>query len=240
VESNVKLPIDLNSLPPFRELKALLGLERALFVWWTLWQELGYRAQEGNCPGRLPAAEVASFVAALEPTESDPKARAQILEHLVAVRLLKRDGDDYVCVRFAISHSDMGQRSQAQRGGDMRAYNLRMKKADGQAIQQSFLINEARLVDEQGQPLQAEQVKRVTRLIVACDNALYKGPRPDYGFTEGLIQEALRVLKQFTDEDIDYVCNRVARNRNHPALNGVTTEKLLPMFGGIVQKMEAA
>jgi hypothetical protein len=240
MDSIVKLPIDLNSLPPFRELKAILGLERALFVWWTLWQELGYRAQEGNCPGRLPGAEVASFLAALEPTEPNAEKRAQIFDQLVAARLLKRDGEDYVCVRFAMTHSDMGQRSQAQRGGDMRTYKMRMRQADNQAMQQSFLINEARLVDEQGQPLSAEQVKRVTRLIVACDNALYKGARPDYGFTEGLIQEALRVLKRFTDEDIDYVCNRVALRRNHPALNGVTTEKLLPMFDAIVQRMEVA
>src|SRR5258707_8742417 len=62
MDSTVKLPIDLNSLPPFRELKLLLGLERALFVWWTLWQELGYRAQEGSCPGRLPLADVPSFL----------------------------------------------------------------------------------------------------------------------------------------------------------------------------------
>jgi hypothetical protein len=238
MDSTVKLPIDLNSLPPFRELKLLLGLERALFVWWTLWQELGYRAQEGNCPGRLPLADVPSFLASLEPTEPNAEQRAQLLQHLVSVRLLKQDGEDFVCPRFAMLHGEMGQRSQAQRGGDMRAFKLRMKKAGGQSFQQALLISETKLVDAEGQPLAAEEVKRVTRLIVCCDNALYKDPRPSYGFTEGLIQDALRVLKRFTDEEIDFVCNKVALHRNHPALNGFTTEKLLPVFTDIVQKME--
>ena len=241
MDSLIKLPIDLDKLPPFRVLRSALGAERALFVWFVLWQELAYRAQEGGCPGRLPKVETASFLAALEPVEADAQKREQLLNLAFHSRLLVLDGEDYVCPRFAVLHGDMGQqRTQAQRGGDMRAYKQRMKKAGGAAFQQSLLISESKLVDEEGQPLAAEEVQRVTRLIVACDNALYKDPRPSFGFTEGLIQDARAVLKRFTDEQIDFVCNQVALHRNHPALNGLTAEKLLPMFGDIVQRMEAA
>jgi hypothetical protein len=235
----VKMPIDLLQLPPFRQLRQLMGsAERALFVWFTLWQELGYRAQEGNCPGRLPAQDAALFTAALEPVERDPEKRAQLFQHLLTVRLLSQDGPDYVCPRFAILHGQMGARSQAQRGGDVRAYGQRMEKAEHSAFQQSLLVPPGKLVDGEGRPLPAEQVRRVMRLIVACDNALFKGARPSWGFGEGLIASALRVLQRFTDEEVNQVCLAVARPRNHPALNGVTTEKMLPMFGEMVGRLE--
>src|SRR5437660_1453993 len=134
----VKIPIDLIQLPPFRQLRDVLGgPEQALFVWFTLWQELGYRAQEGVSPGRLLGSDVPVFLAALQPCESDPTKRKEIFQHLISVRLLRQDENDYICPRFAVLHGDMGHRSQAQRGGDMRAFNQRMRKADGLVFQQS-------------------------------------------------------------------------------------------------------
>jgi hypothetical protein len=243
MDSSVKMPIDLVQLPPFRQLRELLGgPERALFVWFILWQELGYRMQEGVSPGRLPGADLPLFLDALTPggpaPGMEPKA---IFQHLLTVRLLRQDGEDYVCPRFALLHGDAGQnRTLAQRGGDMRAFQQRMKKAQGAAFQQSLLIHESKLVDGEGQPLPAEEVKRVMRLIVACDNALFREARPPFGFTEGLIQSALAILQRFTDEEIDCVCRTVALHRHHPALSGLNTEKLLPMFSGIVAKLEGA
>jgi hypothetical protein len=240
MDSALRLPIDLLQLPSFRQLKTRFGLERSLLIWFVLWQELRYRAQEGNCPGRLPAAEVPVVLAALSIAEPDESAQREIFNQIVASGLLKPDGQDFVCPRFALLHGAEPNRSQAQKGGDMRAYTQRMKKAAGQTFQQSLLISETKLVDEEGQPLPAEEVKRVMRLIVACDNALFKPNRPPFGYTEGLIQEARAVLKRFTDEEIDLVCRTVALHRNHPSLNGVTTERLLPMFAEVAKKLEAA
>jgi hypothetical protein len=239
MESAIKMPIDLLQLPPFRQLRVALGSpERALFIWFTLWQELGYLAQEGSTSGRLPAAHVPVVLNAFEPVERDPEKCRAILAELIASRLLRQDGEDYVCPRFAVMHGDMTrQRSQAQRGGDMRAFKLRMNRAEGQAFQQSLLIDEGMLVDGEGQPLPPETVKRVTRLIVACDNALFHEVRSQFGYTEGLIQSALMVLNRFTDEEIDSVCRTVALRRHHPALNGLTAEKLLPRFADIAQKL---
>jgi hypothetical protein len=69
-DSAIKLPIDLLQLPPFRQLRASFGLERALLLWFILWQELRYRSQEGTCSGRLPGAEIPIFLTALSPLES--------------------------------------------------------------------------------------------------------------------------------------------------------------------------
>jgi hypothetical protein len=238
---DLKLPIDLLQLPPFRQLRASFGVERSLLIWFILWQELRYRSQEGNCAGWLPGAEVPIFLTALSPLESEGSKQQEIFQKLIEVGVLKPDGQDFVCPRFALLHgNDANHRSQAQRGGDMRAYKLRLKKAEGQSFQQSLLINEAKFVNEAGEPLSAEEVKRVMRLIVACDNALFKPNRLPFGYTEGLIQEARDVLKQYADEEIDLVCRTVALHRNHPSLNGVTTEKLLPMFGEIAKKLEGA
>ena len=57
---------------------------------------------------------------------------------VVEARLLVRDGDEYSCPRFAVLHgATLGNtRSLAQQGGDMRAFSLRQKKANGQVLQQ--------------------------------------------------------------------------------------------------------
>lgn len=249
----LKLPIDLPQLPPFRQLKGVLGWERALGVWFVLWQELGYRCQEGGSPGRLLAGDVPGLKGALEifeaavPLTPDPSPRGEgnrvdeIFGELVKCRLLVADGEDWVCPRFALLHGEAHlARSQAQRGGDMKAYLARQKRAEGEVFKQSCLIPEARLVDGEGQPLEADLVKRLMRLIVACDNALFKGTRPHYLFTEGLIADALEVLRKYSEEEVDLVLRTVVKHRNHPALGGMSAEKLLPKFGEIVGRLDAA
>jgi hypothetical protein len=239
----VQLPLDLTSLPPFRQLEAGIGRLRALWVWWTVWRELAYLSQEGLAPGRVRGEDRAGFIQALglplEQATSNLRhpTSNEIWELLLASRLLKADGPDWVCARFALLHGGACQpRNQAQRGGDMRAYHLRQRHAESEAFQQALLITESKMVDEHGEPLDPEARQRVTRLIVTCDNALFKGQRPPHGYTEGLVQDALRVLAKFSDEEINRVCTFVANRRNHPLLT--TTEKLLPQFGDIVRLLE--
>lgn len=235
----MKVPIDLTQLPQFRLLREKLGrAELAMLAWFTLWQELSYRLQDGGEAGRLRSEDAPGVEQAMESAFRDiGLGEHGMLEKMVAARLLVRDGEDYVCPRFAVLHAGSAGRSQAQRGGDMRAYALRQRKAQGEAFQQSLLIPASRLVDAEGKPLSAEMVKRVTRLVVACDNALFKGARPSYGYTEGLIQDALRVLGRFTDEEIDAMCRTVALKRTHPALNGMNAEKLLPGFAEVAGRL---
>ncbi len=119
----------------------------------------------------------------------------------------------------------------------MKAYRQGKKKVPVQAFQQALLIQEAKMVDAEGKPLDRETVRRVTRLIVSCDNALYRPDRPAWSYTEGLIQTALRVLQEFSDEEIDVVCDRLAKLPRSPALMGMTTERLLPEFREVLGKV---
>jgi len=250
VETNtVKLPIDLLQLPPFRKLRTKLhrageanGVEQALLIWWVLFQDLKYRAQEGGPAGRMPKADQQSFLSELA-TQFEETAHAvkidEIIPTLVELKILIEDGEDYVCTRYAVLNGEgSAGRTNAQRGGDMRAYDHRARKLGEATLQQSLQIADSKLVDDEGLPLPAEEVRRITRLVVACDNALFKPLRPSPGFTEGLIQSARTVLKKYTDEEIDQVCRIVAMHRNHPALNGITTERLLPVFGEMIRKLE--
>ena len=247
----VRLPIDLMSLPPFRHVEATLGPVRSVWAWWLAWRELAYLAQEGLAPGRVRVEDLPSFIAMLAVPDmangsmanglAIPNGQgvsgAEIWALLTASRLFKADGPDWVCPRFALLHTGASaSRSAAQRGGDQKAYNQRQKKTEGLAFQQGLMLDASKLQDEHGEPLAPEQRQRVTRLIVSCDNALFKDPLPLHGYTEGLVQDALRVLAQFSDEEIDRVCHFVSAHRNHPMLT--TTEKLLPQFGEIVRILE--
>ena len=236
----VHLPLDLTSLPPFRGLEAELGTARALWLWWLVWRELAYLAQEGGAPGRVREEDRAAFVQALSVPSVERgsvEPGPAMWELLLRSRLLKEDGRDFVCVRFANLHgASCLPRSQAQRGGDMRAYHQRQKHAPQDAFQQALSLPEDKMVDADHQPLSEEQRKRVTLLIVTCDNALHKPQRPVHGYSEGLVQDALRVIARFSDEEIDRVCLFVAGHRTNVMLS--TTEKLLPQFGEIVRLLE--
>lgn len=237
----LKLPTDLTSLPPFRLLEASLGPTRALWLWWTAWRELAYLMQEGLAPGRIRAEDKSGFVAALVlPPDSDDSNPAEAGEHLwsllLSSHLLKADGEDWVCARFALMQEGPTHRSAAQRGGDAKAYEARQRQMPGLAFQQALQISESKMVDEHGEPLTKEMRERVTRLVVSCDNALFKNLRPPHGYSEGLVQDALRVLANFTDEQIAAVCKFVSDHRSNPMLT--TTERLLPVFGEITRMLE--
>jgi hypothetical protein len=230
----VQLPLDLTSLPPFRALEAELGPVQALWVWWSLWRELAYLAQEGVTPGRIRAEDKAS----VERAVCECKATWDLL---LRSRLLKADGEDWVCLRYAVLNGGrvVGPRSQAQRGGDMRAFNAKQRRLEDEAQQQTFaLLKRGVFVDSEGKKLEPAALERVTRLVVACDNALVRPQvrHPDTDYTEGLVQDALGVLAKFTDEEINRVVNFIAKNRGHPMLT--TTEKLLPQFKIIVGLLE--
>ena len=240
MEVVLKLPIDLTQLPPYRHLRDSLGdASKALHVWFILWQELLYRMQEGNEPGIIPCRDEEVFLKALEPVDADPEKRASMFQALKESKLLKQDGDNYVCPRFQVLHSGVSHSpsSISRLGGSMKAFNTRMQDVNNRAFQQTLCIADYKFKDETGEPLTEEVTRRITRLIIACDNALFKNERPPAGYTEGLIQDALKVVKRYADEQIDYICRTVALHRDHAALRGMLTEKLLGIFPDIVPKL---
>lgn len=241
--SNLALPIDLPQLPQFRQLKAHLKGDAgsALLAWYVLWQQLAYRAQDGTPAGRLPGSDVATVVDALEDLHGAVTDRRALFDFFESpMKLLIRDGEDYVCPRFAglNSHLSPVARSREQRGGDMKAFVHHQKKLEDGALELGLAVDGSKFKDKDGQPIMPEEARRAWWLISTCDNALFKPARPPYGFTEALIGDAVDVVRRHGDESIRSVARRLVENRVHPFVSGLTTERLLPQFGSIVAKLE--
>jgi len=240
MEAAFKIPSDLPLLSQFNDLVSAVGnRSRAYHIWYLIWQDLFFRAQEGAPRGRLPRAMLPGLLRTLSEVEPDAD-RCRELFHKVIVeqsRVLEKDGEDYVCPRFIIFNSQVGKGSRESVGGNRKAFIARQKKVQGQAFEQSLLIPANRFVDGDGKALDADKVKRVTRLIISCDNALYKPERQPMSYTEGLIQSALSVLAKYTDEEINLIINKISFQRDHPALNGMVTENLLPVLEDTARKL---
>lgn len=234
MEAAFKIPSDLPLLRPFKDLVIALGSPgKAYHVWYIIWQDMFFRAQEGGPKGRIPSASVPALLRSLSEVEPDEaKCREELFNKAIVAdsRLLELDGKDYVCPRFILLNSQLGKGGRESVGGQRRAFLNRQKKVPGQAFEQSLLIPPERFIDGEGKKLEGEQVKRVMHLIISCDNALGKPSRLETDYSEGLIQSALAVLKNYEDEEINIIITKISKKRDHPALNEVNTEKLLPVF----------
>ena len=239
MEAAFKIPSDLQLLTQFKELASALGRSKAYHVFYLVWQELFLRAQEGAPKGRLPASQVPGLIRTLLEVEPDP-AKCDEMFHKAIVeqsRLLERDGEDLVCPRFMVLNAQTGKGSAASIGGSRKSFMTKQKRLQADAFQQSLLIRPEVFIDGDGKKLDSDQVKRVMRLVISCDNALYKPERMATGYSEGLIQAALSVLAKFTDEEINLMVTKVSMNRDHPALNGMVAERLLPELEATVRKL---
>lgn len=239
----LKLPVDICSLPPFRRLKAIFGSpSKAMLTWVILYRELAYAAQNNAAPGHFPAKDrdmIEGEIAREAQLSVDESAG--LMDRLIEVELVKRDGDDYFCSRFIEDHTGVAvgkERSKEARGGDMRSFRIGAKKAQEDAFQLGLRIAGEKYTDPAtGEKMSSEMVQRVNRLIRCADLALFKNNRPDHGFTEGLICDAAMVLKGNTDAEIDILLQEIVKKRGHPLLQGFTAEKLLPMFNSIIPKL---
>ena len=237
-----KFPLDLTELSVFRVLKDTLGgVEPAVHFFWLLWRDLAQLAQEGAPLGRLTASGLASFTSLLVDLHkfSDKDlARAFLQTACVEAGLFAKDGEDLVCLRFISLNSDLVRRADRESvGGMVKAFNHKQRKMESELKQLELRVPARVFVDADGTPLDAEAVSRLSRLIISCDNALLR-ERPPIGWTEGLIQLALRIIRKLSDDQIDYTVRKVVMNRKHPALAGLSTEKLLPQFDTIVSRVE--
>src|ERR1700723_660878 len=162
----VRLPLDLTQIPPFREIKGALGAGEAHMLWWELWRELGYHCQEGVTLGRLPNSAVHGFKSAL--TEQGLDAEKGFAA-LVGSKLLVGDEEGYTCPRFTLLNADLKTAGRERIGAYMKQFNQRQRKLDETVLRQALLISDHKFVDEDGNPLQHEEVRKVQRLIVSCD-----------------------------------------------------------------------
>lgn len=209
-------------------------------VYTSLWRALALLGQEGREPGRVTPADRPLIVQVCATATGDAPSLFTALTE--GIKFFVRDGADLVCLRFAQSNTHLreGARSMNQRGGDLRAYTQRCVRTESESFQQSLLIAPDKLVDADGQALDASLVRRLKLLVLRVDNALFQPTRPPYLYSEELIQAALVVLAKLTDGEIAAVARQVALHRAHPALNNMSTEKLLPDFGNLLANLAAA
>lgn len=233
-----KFPLDLTELTIFRVVQARLGTAaQAVHFFWLLWRELAQLVGQGEPTGRMRAIHMEVFIGLLVDLKFFPDreaAMAFLADPLLEHGLLQRDGSDYVCLRFIALNADMALRGKREKvGGYLKAYDARQAKAFNEEMQLALRTPARIWVDEHEEPLPMEIQDRIRRLVISCDNAL-KRERPPIGWTESLIQQALPIIGRYTDEQIGFVCRKVAACRDHPRLAGLTTERLLPNFTTII------
>jgi len=231
----LKLPIDLTQLPQFRRLREMVGSDtgRAFMIWWTLWQELGYRAQEGIAPGRLPEADVPGVVAAIAAYETSGQSGEAIFKFLGEQRVLVADGKDWVCPRFALLHPELNPmtRSNAAKGGDKKAFNAKQRESREGALQLGLEINPEKFHDASGNPLLQDEANEVVVFITTLDNALFKQARPTWNFTEALLVNAVETWRKLGRERLNVIAAQLVQKRKHPLLSNMTAERLLEVNG---------
>lgn len=239
--ASARFPLDLTELTIFRVVKDRLGgTAQALHFFWLLWRELAQLVGQGEPVGRMKRINLEVFLGLLIELQFFPSkdaAMSFLTDPVLQHGLLQADGDDYVCLRFINLNADMALRGKKESlGGLLKAFDQKQKKlADGE-LELGLKTPERIWVDEHDNPLPEDIQGRIQRLIVTCDNAL-KRERPPIGWNEGLVQQAIPVIKRYSDEEIYYICRKIVTYRNHPRLAGYTTERLLPVFHTILPEL---
>lgn len=240
MQAAAKFPLDLTELSVFRALKEPLGgTDKAIHYFWLLWRDLAQLVSEGGPLGRMRPTNAQAFIGlTVERGFFDSAAAASEFfnAQVVGSGLLQKDGEEFTCPRFIILNPELANKPREQRGGHGRSFALKQEKMEKRLMELSLNLKSSIFVYPGGEPLPSDLVERVSRLIYSCDNALKKD-RPTIGWTEGLVTLALPVVEKYTDEQIGYVCRKVALNYGHAALLNMTTEKLLPKFSTIMSEI---
>lgn len=240
----LKLPLDYRERRWFSLLcQEVGGAPPATFIFVNLWRQLGYLALEpGNSPGRLTPADSLLFLDELK-RAGVASADGILFKLADPVKLLSPipSGESgWLCPLFISLNGGMGnsQRSREQRGGDLRSFGANARAASAEAFSGGLFLDPKILVAPDGQPLSADEVRRVRYLVNLCDGALFRGARPEYSWGTALVQNALAVVRAYTDDQCFAICRKLASRRGHPSLTGVTTETLLPNWQNLAAELE--
>jgi hypothetical protein len=235
---DLRIELDLEQTREFQRLFALLGgnKEKTLFWVWRLYCDLGYLAKSGGRLGFLPEGDVELYTTAIgEVTDSEAA-----IQKLRESKWLMPEEGGYLCVRFmnVNAHLSFGGSERAQRalGGRMKGFRSQMSKIEANLAGQTMLIPETLFVRPDSQPMEPEEVRRVTLIIKGVDTALGLPDRQRWQYNEGLVQSAYKVNLQMSDEQISTALNLIVRKRGHPALPRVT-EQVIPMLPELPGKL---
>ena len=236
-------PLDLTELQVFRDLRFVLGsVPKTVYFFFLLFRDLAQLATAGSPLGRMTPANIHSFICLLVDLQifEDAKlARSFLFEAGVTAKLFAVDGEDLVCPRFINLNASLVMRQDREAmGGRMKAFNGRQRKLEAEIKQMQLKVPGHIFVDATtGLELSTDETEAVQRLIMSCDNALMRD-RPPIGWTEGLVTLALPMVRKLSLDQIEYTVRKIALLRDHPALAGMSTEKLLPQFDTIMGRVE--
>jgi hypothetical protein len=236
--SLLHLPLDHESWHEFRQLRQSVGHALASHMFIRLFVELGYQAQAGIRLGLLEEKAIELFLDSIaEASGARPEGphggRPQGLQALLSAGLLLPTEGGYLCPRFAQlnPHLDPSHEPMHVKGWKTSKLNRDLRKYGGMALQQSLMIPDEVWTRPSGQKMEYEEIRQIMLLVRACDGALGRPERPhnSNGFTQMLVQNAWRIVTEFSPEQIDSIVRGIMACRSHPAIPP-TTEQLLPKF----------
>jgi hypothetical protein len=218
--------MDFRSRPAFRALKAALGAGQeatAAGLVTILFNELAYSAVDQPL-GFLPERHWQMLSAEL--------GMPAWLAALTAEGGYLRPADGgWQCPEFAEGnkHCAPGHMTVQERGAHGRAVKFQRARAEEQAAQQALFLKDDLYQRPDGTRMDAEEIHRALAIIKLCDNALGRSARLNSDFSTGLIQDAWRVRREFTDDEINDAAIYLNKNKGHASLP-VNTEALLRNF----------
>lgn len=217
---NIGVPIDFETTGPFvRLVQQTQDVDKATGIYLRLFQRLGYALREGRALGFVEPEDVGLFEARVG-CRMDKLAEAGLVS--------ARDGNRYYCPAFA---QENAAHNLSSKGGRSKNYDARVENRLKAMAGETLLISADKLVDAAGAPLAPEVIDRMRRLVICCDSALGKLHRGPWQYSATLVQNALRVLERYHDDQINAVCRQIAMKKDHPYLAGVETERLLAPVG---------
>lgn len=222
--TGLTLPLDFERWPEIRLMAHSLGPALTVFRYIRLWVDLAYAAQLGNKLGLISETEFKLYALSVDQNEET------LIVGLIAGGVLTIVPGGYECARFAKCnpHLDPDYKPMHIKGAEASRYNRDLRKFAGTAAQESLLIPEGVWTRPDGTKMDHEEVKRVMLLIRSVDGALGRPERPanGTGYSEGLAQDAYRVVKDYLAEQIEGVCRWLLEHRGRAGVPA-TAEQFL-------------
>jgi hypothetical protein len=219
----LNIPIDLESRTSFRLLEreivstaaipsSVRAHEGAVALVFSMFREFGYAA-ESERVGFMTEAQARVW--------ADEGTLAMLA--MAGGFLVKVEGG-YECSLFAVNNQHLGKEyvSPQRMGGLARAAKFHRRAAEEDAVRQAALLQEDLFVTEEGAKMGAEEIQKVTMLIMLLDNCLGRASRLRKEFTAGLIADAHKVVNRYAPESINGFTQWLMANRTKPGVPSVT------------------
>lgn len=249
--NEIKIQRDMEQTPMVRRLRRVVaeakqGLASPVTVatrlWVMLWLELGLQQDSAKPAGVLDPDAARGYVEECNLPEGEKAQWETVVGWLVEAGILiayDGEGGGWFCPKYAeLNAGGGGTRSQAQRGGDLRAFTMKQQRVGQDAMQLGLRLSAEKFKDAEGRDIEGDEAHRVMMLVIGCDNALFRESRPAHGFTATIMANGARVTRQYTEAQIQEVLRTVALRRGHPMLAGLSTERLLADFGDMVRRLQ--